>query len=237
MKPTLFLPSLTLATGFLLSAGPAFAQMAEGLDTADLAPAAPAAAAAAAPAEKKPEAASATEAKVIEASRYAGDELPAYVRQLAARFSIRKRVTDPFGRFQDPNFVIPEPKITPKGPTQRSYKPEPPMPFSEVVAGISINTVIPGKQQFLIGNRSFSTNDTFSVRLPNGKQLGVKVVSVSSQRIRFRNVTTNETADLTLNMLPAGMQKGAGKISAPGLEAVDSHAPVDIQPTIPLSNN
>ncbi|HEY1120245.1 MAG TPA: hypothetical protein VGE67_01535 [Haloferula sp.] len=235
MKPTLFLPTLTLATGFLLSAGPAFAQMAEGLDTSDLAPAAPAAAAAAT--EKKPEAAPATEAAPIEASRYAGEELPAYVRQLAARFTIRKRATDPFGRYQDPNFVAPEPKIAQKGPAQRSYKPEPPMPFAEVVAGISINTVIPGKQQFLIGNRSFSTNDTFSVRLPNGKQLGVKVVSVTSERIRFRNVTTNETADLTLNMLPAGMQKGVGKINAPGFEAIDSNAPVDIQPTIPLSNN
>jgi hypothetical protein len=233
MKTTSFLPTLTIATGLLLAAGPAFAQMAEGLDTADLAPAAPAAAA---PAEKKPEAPPATEAREIEASRYAGDELPAYVRQLAARFSIRKRVTDPFGRYQDPNFVAPEPKVLTKSPTQR-FKPEPPMPFAEVVAGISVNGVMPGKQQFLIGNRMFRINDEFSVRLPNGKQIGVKVLAVSSTRIRFRNVTTNETADRTLALLPAGMQKGTGKITAPGVEPVDSHAPVDIQPTIPLSNN
>ena len=233
MKPTPFLPTLAVATGLLLSAGPAFAQMAEGLDTADLAPAAPAAA----PADKKPEAAApATEAREIEASRYAGDELPAYVRQLAARFSIRKRAVDPFGRFQDPNFVAPEPKMVKPGPTNR-YKPEPPMPFAEVVAGITVNTVIPGKQQFLIGNRMFGINDVFNLRLPNGKQLGVKVVSVSSARIRFRNVTTNETADRTLDILPAGMQKGAGKITAPGVEAIDSQAPVDIQPAVPLSDN
>jgi hypothetical protein len=233
MKTTSFLPTLTIATGLLLAAGPAFAQMAEGLDTADLAPAAPAATA---PAAKKPDAAPATEAREIDASRYAGDELPAYVRQLAARFSIRRRVTDPFGRYQDPNFVAPEPKVNKPGPAQR-FKPEPPMPFAQVVAGISINTVIPAKQQFLIGNRMFRVNDVFSLRLPNGKQMNVKVLAVSSARIRFRNVTTNETADLTLNMLPAGMQKGAGKIVAPGVEAVDSQAPVDIQPTIPLSNN
>ncbi|MEK7949057.1 hypothetical protein [Luteolibacter soli] len=235
MKTTPFLPILTLTTGLLLTAGPAFAQMAEGLDnTPEATPAAAAAAAA-----KKPEAApaAAVETKEIEASRFAGDELPAYVRQLAARFSIRKRTTDCFGRYQDPNFVAPEPKAINKTPGPRSYKPEPPMPFSDVVAGITINTVIPGKQKFLIGNRSFSANDSFSVRLPNGKQLTVKVVSVTAERIRFRNVTTNETADLTLNMLPAGMQKGTGKITAPGFEPVDSNAPVEIQPSVPLSNN
>ncbi len=234
MKTTPFLPTLAVATGLLLAAGPAFAQMAEGLDTADLAPAAPAAA----PAGAKPEATPATPAREIEASRYvATEEIPAYVRQLAARFSIRKRATDPFGRYQDPNFVAPEPKIAKPGPAQRSFKPEPPMPFAEVVAGISVNGVMPGKQQFLIGNRMFRTNDVLTLRLPNGKQMGVKVLSVSSARIRLRNVTTNETADLTLNMLPAGMKKGTGKITAPGVEAIDSQGPVDIQPTIPLSNN
>jgi hypothetical protein len=236
MKTTPFLPTLVAATGLLLSAGPAFAQMAEGLDTADLAPAAPAAA----PAEKKPDAetaAPAAEAREIEASRYAGDELPAYVRQLSARFSIAKRATDPFGRYQDPNFVAPEPKLPKAGTTRPSYKPEPPMPFAEVVAGITVNTVIPGKQQFLIGNRMFRANDVFNLRLPNGKQVGVKVVSVTSARIRFRNVTTNETADRTLDILPAGMLKGTGKITAPGVEAVDSQAPIDIQPAIPLSDN
>jgi len=237
MKPTPFLPTLIVATGLLLSAGPAFAQMAEGLDTADLAPAEPAAAAAPT-AEKKPEAAPATEAREIEASRYAGEELPAYVRQLSARFSIRKRTTDPFGRNQDPNFVAPAPKVIAKGPTT-SFQATPPVPFSEVVAGISVNGVMPGKQQFLIGNRMFHTDDVFHLRLPTGKQMGVKVLSVSSTRIRFRNVTTNETADLTLNMLPAGMvpQKGTGKMMPPGVEVQDSQAPVEIQPTIPLSNN
>lgn len=232
MKPTL--PSLPLAiiTGLLLAAGPAAAQMAEGLDTADLAPAAapaPGSLAAATPA-------SAQESSEILPSRYAADELPAYVRQLSARFSIRKRATDPFGRYQDPNYVAPAPKMQTKSPTQR-FKPEPPVPFSDVVAGISINTVIPAKQQFLIGNRMFRVNDLLALRLPNGKQLNAKVLAVSSSRIRFRNVTTNETADLTLNLLPAGMKKGTANITAPGFEAVNSQAPVDIQPILPLSTN
>jgi hypothetical protein len=236
MKTPPSFPALVIATGLLLSAGPAFAQMAEGLDTPDSAPAAPGAAAAA----KKPEAVPAVpaEPREIEPSRYVTpEELPAYVRQLSARFSIRNHVTDPFGRYQDPNFVAPEPKVIAKGTTPR-FKAEPPMPFADVIAGISVNGVMPGKQQFLIRDRMFHTDDTFHLRLPNGKQLAVKVLSVSSTRIRFRNVTTNETADLTLNMLPAGMQRGGtGKITPPGVEPQDSQAPVEIQPTIPLSNN
>jgi hypothetical protein len=236
MKPTPFLPTLVVATGLLLSAGPAFAQMAEGLDTSDMTPAAPPAASAG----KKPEPAPAAtaEPREIGPSRYVTpEELPAYVRQLSARFSIAKSATDPFGRYQDPNFVAPEPKLPKAGPTNR-YKPEPPMPFADVVAGITVNGVMPGKQQFLIGSRSFRTNDVFPLRLPNGKLVNVKVVSVSSARIRFRNVTTNETADRTVNLLPEGMTPGTtGKITAPGVEPVDSQAPVEIQPSIPLSDN
>lgn len=235
MKPTSFLPTLVVATGLLLYAGPALAQMAEGLDTADMAPAEPAAASA----EKKPEAApaAAAEPREIGPSRYVtAEELPAYVRQLSARFSIAKSATDPFGRYQDPNFVAPEPKLPKAGPTN-NFKAAPPMPFADVVAGITVNGVMPGKQQFLIGSRVFRANDIFPLRLPNGKQMNVKVVSVSAARIRFRNVTTNETADRTVNLLPDGMKKGTGHIAAPGIEPVDSQAPVEIQPSIPLSDN
>ncbi|MCW1884460.1 hypothetical protein OKA04_06935 [Luteolibacter flavescens] len=237
MKPIPFLRTLTFATGLLFASGPAFAQMAEGLDSGDLAPAPPAGQAPS-PATTKPNSpAAAAAAAEIEPSRYAGEEVPAYVRQLAARFSIRKRATDPFGRYQDPDHVAPEPKIQKASPAQR-FRPEPPMPFSEIIAGISINTVIPAKQQFLIGNRMFAVGDTVTLRLPNGKELAVKVVSVNASRIRFLNASSNETADLVLNMLPPGMQKGgAGKINAPGVEPNDSDAPIDVEPTNPLSTN
>lgn len=236
MKPTSFLQIIASATGLLLGSGQAFAQMAEGLDTGDLVPPPPAATGQAPGDSANANAPAASAATKIEPSRYAGDELPAYVRQLAASFSVRKRTTDPFGRYQDPNRVAPEPKILKANPGQR-YQPEPPMPFAQVIAGISINTVIPAKQQFLIGNRVFTVGDSVNLRLPNGKQLAVKVMSVNASRIRFLNVSNNETADLTLNMLPPGMQKGAGKISAPGVDPDDSEAPIDVQPTSPLSTN
>ena len=220
-------PSLVI-TGILLLAGPAFAQFAEGLDTPDPVPA-PAAAAAA-----KPAPAPAAETAEVLPSRYAGSELKAYVGQLSARLSIRSRATDPFGRYQDPDYVAPEPKIMTKSPTQR-FKAEPPMPFADVISGITINGVLPAKQQFLIGDRKFGLNDVFALRLPNGKQINVRVLAVSATKIRFRHQVTNEIADLTLNLLPAGMKKGTGNISAPGVESTDSNAPIDIQPSTFLS--
>jgi len=240
MKPTpLILPALVLATGLLLPAGPAFAQTAEGLDVTDMGPATQAPAAAPDAQAKKTEPAPAAEPREIGPSRYVtNEELPAYIRQLSARFAIAKRATDPFGRYQDPNFVAPQPAKTRQTGPIGGYKPEPPLPFSEMVAGITINTVIPGKQQFLIGSRVFRVNDIFPLRLPNGKQVNVKVVSVSAAVIRFRNVITNETADRPVNVLPEGMTPGtSGKITAPGIEPIDSQAPIDIQPSIPLSDN
>ena len=114
MKPTPILPVLALVTGLLLSAGPAFAQMAEGLDTTEMDPAAPAAADN--PQAEKAEPAPAAEPREIGPSRYVTNEdLPAYIRQISARFPMAKRATDPFGRYQDPNFVAPQPRAPRSG--------------------------------------------------------------------------------------------------------------------------
>ncbi|WP_193211058.1 hypothetical protein [Luteolibacter marinus] len=172
----------------------------------------------------------------IEPSRYAGEDLPTYIQMLASRLAVRSRQTDPFGRYQDPEFKAPEPKILAAAPTQR-FQPEPPTPFINIVGALPVNMVTAEKQQFLIGDRVFSTNQTFKISLPNGKQVTVQVVSISATQILFRNVETGETAPLTLNMMPAGMQRGTDGISAPGVTQGGSNAPIEIQPVTPLSNN
>ena len=125
-------------------------------------------------------------------SRYAAGEVSAYVAQLTARLSMRGRAVDPFGRHQDPDYVVPQPKVMAQNSPTSRFKPEPPVPFADVIAGISINTVIPAKQQFLIGNREFKVGDVLPLRLPNGKQIKTQVLSVSSSRIRFKNLATQE---------------------------------------------
>jgi hypothetical protein len=233
--PSICPMSSAIVAGLLALSLPAAAQSAEGFDTSDLTPAQPAPAAAA-PAKAAP--APTPAAAVIGPSRYAGDEIEAYVNTLSARLFISKRETDPFGRYQDPDRKAPEPKVLAKGPNQRTFKPEPATPFADVVAGITVKLVIPGKQQFLIdGNdRVFKIKDILSLLLPSGKQVKVQVTSVTSTRIGFRNTETNEAAVLSLNMRPAGMSKG-GDVATPGFQPVGTDAPIQIQPVMPFSNN
>jgi hypothetical protein len=233
IHPSKLLAGSALAATLLLSPTPSAGQSAEGFDTSGVVPAAPPQAAPAAPA---PAPASAT--TDLGPSRYAGGEIPAYVRDLSARFSIRKRATDPFGRYQDPDFKAPEPKILAKSPTQR-FKPEPPVAFADIIASISVNMVDPEKQQFLIAGRSFRKANIFPLQLPNGKQVKVQVVGVTATRIEFRNIDTGETAPLKLDMLPAGMKKGTGGISAPGIQPTGADAPIQVQPSSlpPISSN
>ena len=231
--PSTLLARSALAAVLLLSPTPSAGQSAEGFDTSDVLPAAPAKAAPApAPAAPAPVTAD------LGPSRYAGGEIPAYVRGLSARFSIRKRATDPFGRYQDPDFKAPEPKVLAKSPTQR-FRPEPPVAFADIIASISVNMVDPEKQQFLIAGRSFRKANIFPLQLPNGKQVKVQVVAVTANRIDFRNVDTGESAPLKLDMLPSGMKRGTGDISAPGIQPTGTDAPIQVQPSSlpPISSN
>lgn len=228
---------LAIACGLLLSSLPAAAQSAEGFDASGLSPAeAPEANAAPAPAAVTPAPAPATKAAEILPSRFAGDQLPAYVQSLSAAFSIRSRQTDPFGRYQDPDFKAPEPKILASAPTQR-FKAEAPTPFVDMVSALAITLVNAEKQEFLIGDRTFKVGSVFPILLPSGKQVKVQVLAVTASRIAFKNLETGESASVQLNMMPSGMKRGTDGIDAPGLVPGGDNAPIEIQPNNPLSNN
>jgi hypothetical protein len=234
LHPSIANPTAAVTALFLLGSLPSPAQSAEGFDISDMAPQAPAPIAGPAPI-----AAPATaEIADLGPSRYSGAEIPAYVRALSARFSINSRVTDAFGRYQDPEFKAPQPKAIAQSPTQR-FRPEPPIAFTEVIASITVNMVTADKQQFLISGRTFTRGDVFPLQLPNGKLMKVQVTSVSSTRIEFRNVETGETAPLKLDILPPGMRKGSGGITAPGVQPTGPDAPLQVQPSSlpPISAN
>jgi hypothetical protein len=215
----------------------AFSQSAEGFDTSGLVPAAPAPAAAAT--DKKPEPAAADEAVLKLPSRYAGagSDLAAYIATYSGKFSIKTRQTDPFGRFQDPEFKAPEPKIV-SSTAKPSFQKVPPTPFIDVVNAIEVNTVDLAKQRFLVGTREFRRGSVFPVQLPNGKTIKIQVLAVSSSAITFRNLDTAETAVRKLKMLPPGMSKGGQPLTAPGMQSTSPDAPLMVQPgPPPLSSN
>jgi hypothetical protein len=221
-----------VAALLLLGSLPSAAQSAEGFDTSGLVPAEPAPAAKAAVTPEP-----LTQGADMGPSRYAGEEIQPYVIGLSSRFTIRQRVTDPFGRYQDPDFKAPEPaRLSTKTPTQR-FKPEPPTPFADIIAGIKVTMA--NKQQFIIENRDrpYKANDVIEIQLPNGKLLKVQVMVVSSSRIDFRNLASAETASLNLALIPVGMRKGVGAITAPGVQPSGSDAPLQIQPVTPVSGN
>ena len=225
---------LAIVVGSLLSSFPAAGQSAEGFDASGISPELSDSEAA------LPEGGQQTEATPdepikIEPSRYAGLDIPSYVATLSARCAIRTRQTDPFGRYQDPDFKAPEPKILASKPTRR-FTPAAPIPFSDIVNALEINMVTAEKQQFLIGDRAFKKGATFPIRMGQ-KLIQVQVVSVSAAAIQFKNLDSGESASLSLNMMPSGMQKGTDGIHAPGIKAGGRNAPIEIQPVIPLSNN
>lgn len=230
MHPALLPARPALAASLLFSALPSTGQSAAGVNAASAAPGAPA--------TSTPATAAAPASPDLGPSRYAGGELAAYVRDLSARFAIRNRVTDPFGRFQNPDFKAPQPTIRPKSTGPR-FKPEPPVAFADIVRSISVNMVDPEKQQFLIAGRAFRKGHIFPLQLPTGKQVKVQVIAVTASRIDFRNVGTGENASLKLDMLPAGMKRGTRDISAPGVQPTGPDAPIQVQPSgpPPISSN
>lgn len=163
---------------------------------------------------------------INEPSRYAGIDIEAYIHAVSSTFSMRNRERDPFGRYQDPNYKPPVPKAAPR--TIAKYKPAPVTPFSDIVAAIPITTIIAGQSKFLVKDRSFRTGDQIKLKTSGGKVITVHVVSVASDRVKFRHGTTNETAEQSLHLLPGGMQRGGGSILPRGLTDPNDQAPIDI---------
>lgn len=241
-----------------LLAIPASAQSAEGFDTSGIAPAdlqaapaaattpAPAAAPAKTAAAPGPAAGSTAPAKQEEPaakvpSRYAGSgpELGAYVDRYVAAMSIKTRTTDPFGRYQDPEFKAPEPKII-NSTKKLIPRAAPPMPFADVVAAIQVNMVMAQKKSFMVstpaGSRELKQGTVFPIQLPSGKRVRVQVKNVTAAQIDFVNLDTGETAALKPDVMPVGMERGTKGITAPGMQPNGPNAPIEINAVPPISS-
>ncbi len=164
-------------------------------------------------------------------SRHIGAaELPAYVETLTAMLSIRKRETDPFGQYQDPDAKpIMKPSVA---ATTRRAAPIQATPFSDIIRLIKVTTIMPGEKRFLIGTRSLKQGDRIPLSF-RGRNINVEIAAVSSRHIEFRNLENGETAKLSLALLPVGMTPGTRGISAPGMVADRPNAPIDLDGSMP----
>jgi len=159
------------------------------------------------------------------ASRYAGAEVDSYIASISAVFSIRSRPTDPFCQVQDPTAKPPKPKVTASPIARPTVIPT--IKFSEIIAKITVTTIIPGEGRFLIKDRSFRKGDRFPIRY-GPKTYQTEIVDVSARNILFRNIENGETGNLTLDMMPQGMSKGIQGVLAPGMRPARGDTPLEI---------
>ncbi len=160
-------------------------------------------------------------------SRFAGAYAESYIEAHAAKFSMRDRDLGPFGLLQDPTAEPPKPKVAVNGSRTRTAA-LPATPLSDMIRLIRVNTVMPRERKFLIGTRSFSENDQFPM-IYQGKEVPVKIVEVSSSRIKFMNAETKEEAVLELGLLPSGMVAGGGSLKPPGMVVQSANRPLTLE--------
>jgi hypothetical protein len=157
-------------------------------------------------------------------------EAPAYVERIATALAMARRSVDPFGRNQDPNFRPPQPEVgqpdsVDQGPAAA------PVTLAQLVAGIQVTMVVPARQMFFVGDRSFKVGSKFPLRTGAGTLINVQVVSVSQTAIVFRGTENGETAVLRMGGLAPGVQPGAALEPVPGVTTQNPAAPLDLQPS------
>ncbi len=168
-------------------------------------------------------------------SRFAGDDISPYTLSRSAVFSMSRRETDPFGLNQDPNAkpVVP----VPNQPVQKRLAALPPTPLGDIIRLIRVTTIMPGEKKFLVGVRTFSEGDEFSLQF-QGKRMRMKVTEVMAKRIIFMNLDNGDTATLETGMLPPGMIAGKGMMRPAGMVLPIDDLPLDLgAPNAELPNN
>lgn len=169
-------------------------------------------------------AANAKTAEILPSRYVTKEDLPSYVKSLSEILSIRKRETDPFGQYQDPDA---KPVIKPTVTKLKRFAPAQTTPFSDIVRLIKVTTVMPSEKSFLVGTRTIKQGDQIPLSF-RGKRIKVQVAEVNSTNIQFRNMESGEMAAVQLNMLPAGMTPGINGITAPGMVPDRADAPIDL---------
>ena len=159
-------------------------------------------------------------------SRFAGQDIYAYVAARAAVFSMRNRDTDPFGLPQDPN-VKPVVRKTENLSSGRQSA-LPATPLADIVKLIRVTTIMPGEKKFLIGQRTFKEGDEFPMVF-RGKTMKMKVITVTTNRIIFRDLQKKEDAALETGILPPGMVPGGTNMTPPGMVSPTENAPLRLE--------
>jgi hypothetical protein len=160
-------------------------------------------------------------------SRFAIENVDAYLVAKFADLSMKNRTTDPFGLNQDSD-VKPVVKKVTSVAINRTQTALPSVPLSEIVKLIKVNTVLLKEKSFLVEGREFKESEEIPVVF-QGRAKRLKVVDVSATAILFRDMETNEEATLKIEVLPFGMQSGDDRLKPAGMISPNENRPLDLE--------
>jgi hypothetical protein len=158
-------------------------------------------------------------------SRLVSDaELEDYIKRVALALPMAKRERDPFGAIQDPEAAKAAIPVATDNTGNRTAT-----PLADVVAAINIGAIMPADNRFLIGSRSITKNQEFSVTF-GGRNYRLRAEEISGRRIVFRNIENNETASRDFSNMPAGMSRGGSAPAVPGMSPSGPDSPIQLDP-------
>ena len=139
---------------------------------------------------------------VIASSRLIADSPLEQIEQMRLRLAINAMERGPFGLNQDPSKQAPTRLLLKRKRTQKIIT-----PFADVVKAVPVAVVFPAEQEFLVGSRTIRTGDTFPLVVRDEK-ISVRVESVRSNGVVFKNLKSGERATKRLDLRPEGVTAG-----------------------------
>ena len=143
----------------------------------------------------------------ITSSRLLGDSPLEQIELMRSRLAINAMERGPFGLNQDPSKQTATKLFLPRKNTRKVVT-----PFADVVKAVPVAVVFPAEQEFLVGSRTIRAGDTFPLVVRDEK-ISVRVESVRSNGVVFKNLKSGERATKRLALRPEGVTPG-GKIQS-----------------------
>ncbi|MDP0491999.1 MAG: hypothetical protein Q7Q71_13195 [Verrucomicrobiota bacterium JB023] len=140
------------------------------------------------------------------------EELDTLVEVRERNLAMKDRTHDIFGLNQDAKKQVAQKMVETekRAPVVRKTA------LAEVLKRMELHVVMPSKGSFRIGQRTFYVNDRFPVKL--GRELHtLRVESVTSRGVIFRNEETGERAIKSTQRLAEGISRGNRRKDAEGI--------------------
>ncbi len=140
-------------------------------------------------------------------ARFLAEDLNGRIAAMRERLSIASRERGPFGLYQNPART---PVISHVAKEVRKT------PFSAFINDIRISVINSREKEFLVGARMFRLGQVFPI-IRDGERISVRVESIGSSRVTFRNLQTGEVALRRLDALPDGVTTAGRQLRVQGL--------------------